>query len=389
MPQPSTGVSFAAAGLAYLNSLRVRRGGRWSVAVRDYGGSNTNLSPGSGFGAPMATDGAWRSDLFAIVKNSAGQWVYNTASNLGFYPLGWVSPDGIERNPKISSDSLEGLQALDPIRVDIQKRDKTVGFTPLERNPIVDAVRFNQPLTGVLERTASGTYFAGESSDDLPIRRQVLILHEDRMGGLVERNAFPFPRCVLTDLGSEKGNKKDADAAKFSLSREIDPYFVDANGVPLLDGRWTTGSLWAQDTTPGLTFLASAPVVTPTAATTANLVFGAPIGGTSPYTYSVKKSASALMTSPTSVTTGSVTVSNGVSADRGVGGVGRGHPAVTPLSGPGGRIGCARRGLPILQPNQPTRFQPRGISRNDQADNRSRSGSRRAGQGLRLPIRTA
>ncbi len=313
MPQPSTGVSFSASGLSYLNALRVRRGGRWSVAVRDYNGSATNISPGSGFGAPMATDGNWRSDLFAIVKNASGQWIYNSNSNQGFYPLGFIAADGIERNPKISSDSLEGLQALDPIRVDIQKRDKTVSFTPLERNLVVDAIRFNLPLSGVLERAAgSGTYFAGETTDDTPIRRQVLICHEDRMGGLTERNVFPFPRCVLTDLGSEKGNKKDADAAKFVLSREIDPYFVDADGVPLLDGRWTSGSLWTNDVVGGLTFGASAPLATATAATTANLVFTAPTGGTSPYTYTVAKSASALMTSPTSVTTGTVTVSSGV-----------------------------------------------------------------------------
>jgi hypothetical protein len=314
MPAPATGVSFAASGLAYLNSLRVRRGGRWSVLVRDYNGSTTNISPGSTFTAPLAQDGAWRSDLLAVVKNAAGQWVYNHAVNLGFYPLGFVHPDGIERNPKISSDPLEGLQSLDPIRVDMLKRDKTVMFTPLERSPFVDAIRFNQLLTGVLERTAttSSAYFASESTDDLPLRRQVLICHEDRMGGLVERNVFPFPRCVLTDLGSEKGNKKDADTAKFTLSREIDPYFTDANGVPLLDGRWTAGSLWTQDTLPGLTFPSTAPVATPLTSTTANITFGVPVGGTSPYTYTVQKSTAAAMTSPTTATIGSVTVSNGV-----------------------------------------------------------------------------
>ena len=92
----------------------------------------------------------------------------------------------------------------------------------------------------------------------------------------------PFLRCVLTDIGSEKGNKKDADASKLTLSREIDPYFVDANGVPLLDGRWTSGSLWTQDIVSGLTFTATAPLATATAATTATVVFNAPIGGTAP-----------------------------------------------------------------------------------------------------------
>lgn len=312
MPAPATGVSFAASGLAYLNSLRVRRGGRWSIAVRDYAGAATNISPGSSFAAPLAQDGNWRADLFAVVKNAAGKWVYNTAVNQGFYPMGFIHPDGIERDPKISSDPLEGLQSLDPIRVDIQKRDKTVAFTPLERNPVVDALRFNQPLSQVLERAAgTSTYFAGESTDDLPIRRQVLVCHEDRMGGLVERNVFPFPRCVLTDLGAEKGNKKDADAGKFTLSREIDPYFCDANGVPLLDGRWTSGSLWDQDTAPGLTFVPPAPVATALTATTAKLVFPVPVGGTSPYTYAAQKSADGA-TGWASATAGSPTVSDGL-----------------------------------------------------------------------------
>lgn len=303
MAQPATGVSFKAAGLAYINSLRARRGGRWQVIVRDYGGAATNISPGSSFGAPMALDGQWRNDFFAVLQTANKQWVYNSNANLGFYPLGFIDVDGIERAPKVNSDPLRGLQSIDPLRVDIQDRDKTLMFTPLERNLFVDAIRFNQPLTGVLERAAGvGTYFVGESSDDEPLRRQVFVMHEDKQGGLAELNAFPFPRCVLTDLGSEKGNRKDADAAKFTLSREIDPYFADANGVPLLDGRWTSGSLWTADTTQGLTFGMAPPVATPTAAATGTLVFPVPMGGTAPFTYTVKRSANANMTSPTTVT---------------------------------------------------------------------------------------
>lgn len=312
MSQPANGVSFKSAGLAYLNSLLVNRGGRWSIAVRDYGGSLTNISPGSAFGAPMAQDGLWRSDLFAIVKNAAGQWVYNTAANCGLYPVGFVHPDGIERAPKIDSDPLEGLQSLDPVRVDMQKRDKTLMFTPLERNLVTDALQFNQPLSGLLERAAGGgTYFAGESTDDMPLRRQAIVMHEDKQGGLAVRHAFPFPRCVMTDLGSQKGNKKDADAPKFTLSREIDPWFVDANGVPLVDGRWTTGEIWDQNQVPGLTFTGVAPVATALTATTAKVVFAEPLGGSSPYTYAVQKSADGV-SGWTSATVGSPTVASGV-----------------------------------------------------------------------------
>lgn len=311
MPQPATGVSYKASGLAYLNTLRIRRGGRWAIAVRDYNGSNTNISPGSAFGAPLAVDGNWRDDLFAIVKNAAGQWVYNNLVNQGFYPIGAVHPDGVERAPKIDSDPLEILQSIDPARVDMLKRDKTLMFTPRESNPVVHALQYNKPLINVLD-LGTGTYFAGESSDPDFIERQVIVMHEDKAGGKTERNAFPFPRCMLTDLGSQKGNKKDADEAKFTLSRVIDPWFTDALGVPMVDGRWTAGSLWTQDFTPGLTFVPPAPVATPTAATTANLVFTQPIGGTSPYTYVVQKSAAAAMTAPATVTQGAPSVTGGV-----------------------------------------------------------------------------
>ncbi|MEE3066567.1 MAG: fibronectin type III domain-containing protein [Actinomycetota bacterium] len=315
MSQPANGVSFKAAGHAYLNSLLVRRGGRWTLAVRDYGGSATNLSPGSSFGAPMALDGTWRDDMYAIVKNAAGQWVYNLKPNLGFYPYGFVHPDGFERAPKIDSDPLEGLQSLDPIRVDMQKRDKTLMFTPMERNLVADAIQFNLPLTGVLERAADtdNTYFVGESTDDEPLRRQAILMHEDKQGGLVARSAFPFPRCVLTDQGSTKGNKKDQDTAKVTLSREIDPFFVDAFGVPLLDGRWDSGSIHDQNIVPGLTFLPTAPVGTPTAATTATIVLPVPIGGVSPYTYATAKSAASTMTSPSAPSGGAApAVANGL-----------------------------------------------------------------------------
>lgn len=312
MAQPATGVSFKVAGLAYINSLRARRGGRWQVIARDYGGASTDISPGGDFGAPMALDGQWRDDFFAVKQTANKQWVYNNQPNLGFYPIGFIHVDGIERSPKIDSDPLQGLQSLDPLRVDVQKRDKTLMFTPMERNIFVDALRFNQPLSGVLERAAvEGTYFAGETSDDEPLRRQVFVMHEDKQGGLSELNAFPFPKCVLTDLGAEKGNRKDADAAKFTLSREIDPFFVDADGVPLLDGRWTSGSLWDQDSIPALTFVPPAPVFTALTATTAKFEFAQPIGGTSPYTYTAETSPDGVG-SWTGATEGAVSVLNGV-----------------------------------------------------------------------------
>lgn len=290
MSQPSTGVAFKSSGLAYMDALRIRRGGDWAIIVRDYNGSETNISPGSDFGSPMALDGTFRDDLFAIVKSN-GRWIYNNAqpNNQRFYPLGYVLPEGIERTPKISSDPLEVLQSVDPARYDMQTRQKTVMFTPIENNPVVHCLQYDLPLTRVLD-LGSGTYFKGENSDVNQMRRQIIVLHEDRQGDKVERNAFPIPKCVITDAGAMKGNKKDADAPKLTFAREIDSWFVDVDGTPLIDGRWCSGTLWDEGLTPGLTFTQTAPVADATGATTANVGFEDPLGGSGSNEYTVEKS---------------------------------------------------------------------------------------------------
>lgn len=287
MAQPATGVEFKA-GISFTDALRVRRGGDWTIAVRDNNGALTNISPGGTFGSPMADDGLFRGDLWAIKKVN-GKWVYNMETNLGFYPIGLLHPDGIERTPKIDSDPLEALQSLDPVRVDMQKREKTLMFTPLENSPVVHRLRHNLPLTDVLD-LGDGTYFSGELDETNQIRRQIIVLHEDRQGGKVERNAFPLPRCVLTDAGAMKGNKKDADAPKLTFTREIDPWFVGVDSKPLIDGCWVSGSLWDDGLTPGLTFLPTTPAATETGATSASIVFPKPLGGSGSNVYTVEKS---------------------------------------------------------------------------------------------------
>ncbi|MGV7585230.1 hypothetical protein PJN38_24210 [Mycobacterium kansasii] len=310
MAQPATGAPYRTSVMSYQDALRSRRGGDWQVLVRDYDGANTNISPGSAFAAPMAQDGTWRNDLFAAIRVS-GKWVYNNAvpDNLGFFPVGYVHPDGIERAPKLSSDPLEALQSVDPLRYDLQKRERTLMFTPFENTEIVHCLEHDLPLSNPFDR-GSGTYSRNRSNDSAQPRRQFIVCLEDRQGGKAERIAYPFPRCVLTDVGSRKGNKKDADAPKLTFSSEIDPWFVDAAGFPLIDGAWVAGDLW-DDSGCGLTFTQVAPVAAATAATTADVVFAQPLGGASPFGYTVEKSPNGT-SSWTSATVGTTNVASGV-----------------------------------------------------------------------------
>lgn len=311
MAQPATGAPYRTSVMSYQDALRARRGGDWQVFARDYDGANTNISPGSAFGAPMALDGTWREDLFAVIRVN-GRWVYNNAepNNLGFYPVGYVHPDGMERTPKPSSDPLEALQSVDPLRYDLQKRERTLMFTPMENTPVVHCLEYDLPLSSMLE-IGSGTYFRGRSNAISQPRRQFIVALEDNQGGKAERIAYPFSRCILTDNGGKKGNKKDAEAPKLTFSSEIDPWFVGSDGFPLIDGAWVAGDLWDDAVTPGLTFTQVAPTAAKTGTTSADIAFAQPLGGTSPFVYTVESSADG-STGWTSATVGSTNVNSGV-----------------------------------------------------------------------------
>lgn len=310
MAQPATGVSFKASGLGALQTQRIRRGGNWSLLVRDYDGINTNLSPGV-FGAPMALDGNWRDDLLAVKVNAQGKMVYNNAENLGFHLLGCNSPDGYAQEHDFNDDELEILQSIDPARVDLQSRSKKLTFTGFENKPLLHRLINDEPLTDILD-VGAGTYWAGESATIDFVERQFILLHQDKAAGKLELVAYPLPRYVRASVGKLVGTKSDPLAAELSYKRLIDPYFVDDDGAPLTGGVWVAGPGWDESISPGFTFVPPKPVATATAAATATLVFKAPIGGVSPYTYTVQKSASADMTSPSSATVGTTTVNAGV-----------------------------------------------------------------------------
>ncbi|AMS02031.1 major tail protein [Mycobacterium phage Panchino] len=311
MAQPNTGVSFKASGLGIFDTLRIRRGGKWNLLVRDYKGSATNISPSGDFGAPMALDGNWRNDLLAVKKNARGQWVYNNQPNLGFHLLGAANPDGFAQEHDINVDELEILQSIDPARVDLTSRAKRIVFTGYENKPLLHRLINDLPLDNILD-LGSGTYFSGESAEIDFVERQMILIHEDKAGGKPERVAFPVPRCVRTGIGNLTGTKTDPLSAQLTFARILDPWFVDGDGAPLIGGVWVSGEGWDESVVPGLTFVPPAPVATPTGATAATITFAEVLGGVSPYTYTVEKSANADMSSSSAATVGSTDVTDGV-----------------------------------------------------------------------------
>lgn len=312
MAQPATGVSLTDSALARFNALRIRRGGKWSLLVRDNKGLTTDISPGGSFISPFAQDGNWRDDLLAVLVVNNKQ-VYNQKPNLGFHKIGCSNPDGFVQEHDTNVDALEILQSIDPGRVDMTSREKRVAFTGFENNRVLHRLMYNLSLDNILHPSKAGTTYVVEESDEIDfMERQFILIHEDKAAGLPERTAFGLSRAVLSEIGNLQGSKTDPTAAELKFTRLIDPYFIGSKGQPIISCMWVAGEAWEEYDTPGLTFGPAAPVATPTAATTANLVFEQPLGGTSPFSYTVKKSASASMTSPTTVTVGSPTVTAGV-----------------------------------------------------------------------------
>jgi hypothetical protein len=312
MAQPATGVSLTNSALARFNALRVRRGGKWSLLVRDYDGLRTNISPGGDFVSPMAADGLWRDDLLAV-KTVNGKQVYNQTANEGFHKIGCSSPDGFVQEHDINVDALEILQSIDPARVDLTSREKRVVFTGFENNRVLHRLLNDLPLTNILHPSRAGATYVVEENDEIDfIERQFILIHEDKAAGQVERTAFGLSRAVRSNIGNLVGTKTDPTSAELSFTRLIDPHFIGTKQQPLISCMWVSGEAWEEYDTPALTFVPPGPVGTALTATTAELVFDEPIGGVGTYAYTVAKSASALMTTPSAATVGSTTVEDGV-----------------------------------------------------------------------------
>jgi hypothetical protein len=297
MTQPDTGVEWGSSGFADTDARFAIRGPLVGVAVRDYNGAATNISPH--VFNPFSKDGKLRGDLFARRK-VGGYWVTNPEPNEGWFYFGANTKDGgPEREPDIETSELETLQSRVPIEVDMTKQGKTVKFTPIESlNPVVRRVRNNRPLTRpdgtiLVEDPGQVDYFTGTLLEADFVPRQLLLVRARSRAGGKLYTVEPVPMCKLTGSGAAKMSQEDADAGELTFSLEPDPFFLvpddDGNLVPGLDGEWVGGKGWT--TIGGVPVLSStAPVATPTTAGKATLAFADPTGTGDPWTIQPEQS---------------------------------------------------------------------------------------------------
>ena len=216
MPLPSSGVEwYDAYGQAY-NPLGIRKGLITNILIRDYKGSTTSLrnaaiqTNSKGLFSPYAADGKYRGDLLS-----------NSLDGGRFYDVGSLKDDGIKLTPDVSVEAVKIAQQRRGVRYDITDENDEIMFTCRESNPVVDALRFDLPLSG-LTTAGSSQYTVVKPQESDLIERQIIALAEDGDN----RFAYIFPRVSRKKVGATQMNRKDPDDLELTYGALICP-FVD------------------------------------------------------------------------------------------------------------------------------------------------------------------
>lgn len=225
MPLPSNGVEWNTAYGDSWNPLGIRKGLITNILIRDYKGSTTNLKAStaglnsSGLFSPYATDGLYRNDLLS--SNFPGG---------AFRDVGALKDDGIKLTPDVSVEGVKIAQARRVQRWDITDENDEIMFTCRESNPVVDALRFDKPLSGLGSLGSAGYTVVKDAESDL-IERQIIALAEDGD----QRLAYIFPRVARKKVGATQLNRKDPDDLELTYGALICPY-VDTPVYIVRDG---------------------------------------------------------------------------------------------------------------------------------------------------------
>lgn len=214
MPLQNTGVQWADAYGESWNPLGIRKSLITNVLIRDYKGVDTDLSDPAvglnddGLFTVYAVDGLYRNDLLADTF-PGGQW----------YDPGALKDDGVKLTPDVSVEGVKVAQARRAQRWDITDENDEIMFTCRESNPVVDALRFDLPLSGLGTLGAAGYTVVKPAESDL-IERQIIALAEDGD----QRFAYVFPRVARKKVGATQLNRKDPDDLELTYGALICPY---------------------------------------------------------------------------------------------------------------------------------------------------------------------
>ncbi|TDH57549.1 Ig-like domain repeat protein [Mycobacterium eburneum] len=300
MTLPATGGTWADILQDSLNPLAERYWPITDVLIRDYfnaDGTVFNLAdPSVGLGAegvftPFAADGTLRSDLLITAP----------ATNLGFYHLGELKEDAMSITPDQTIQQTPTAQSIRSTRNVLTKLDDKIQFTAMESTPLVDALRYELPLSGGLPEYGTPGYQLKRPISDVLQARIIVLLGFDNNDG--QRKAEVFPLCYTDKKGKTEMQRKNADSLELTYEPLGDPYTKSVMWICRDGQQWR-----AQYTGPSF---AAAPVAAAVTGSKATLTFAVPSGGTAPLTYTVAQQVGGTGAFTASTLSGSPNVSNG------------------------------------------------------------------------------
>lgn len=199
------------------DATRIRKWLYGSVLIRDWvADGSTSLASVT----PFDTDGNIKATLTSS-SNPGGAW----------YEVGALSEDGVEFNPKFSTEEVKIWQSRRAQRSDITADDEEVMFTLMQSSPLADVLRNNVPLSVLtggnsdLQSDEVGTtnYASVKPNTTDTVYRQILVLGVDGTIGDAEYCAELRPRVALAKVGKRTFNAKKVDSFELTYNVFPDP----------------------------------------------------------------------------------------------------------------------------------------------------------------------
>ena len=284
------------------DAARIRKWLYGSVLIRDWkADGSTSLASFT----PFDTDFNLKSTLTSP-SNPGGQW----------YEVGALSEEGVEFNPKFSTDDTKIWQSRRAQRTDITADDEEVMFSLMQSSPLMDVLRNNLPISfltqgstgdGQPEEVGDSAYASIKPDTTDTIYRQILVIGVDGAVSNAEYIAELRPRVALGKVGKRQFNAKKVDSVELTYNVFPDP----ASGWSAKTLR--SGPSWVASGGPVLWPTPQvAPVVSGLAAGgKATIVLQQPVSLNDPFTYTVTAGGTAATLDTTFNTVGYQTATNG------------------------------------------------------------------------------
>jgi hypothetical protein len=189
------------------NSTRLRKWLYGSVLIRDWQpDGSTSLASFT----PFDADGNIKTSLLAS-SNPGGQ----------FYELGALTENGVEFNPKFTTEQTKIWQSRRSQRSDVTEDDEVM-FTLAESRPIADALRNNLPLAS-LASVGGANYATTKPTTTDTLYRQLVVIGVDGPMSQAEYTAEIRPRVALNKVGKRQFAAKNLDGTELTYEVHPDP----------------------------------------------------------------------------------------------------------------------------------------------------------------------